>query len=181
MIVETPFPHLIFKNAIDISMLSRIKQEFEYAKHGDYYVNADCCELNSYLQNYAWENLYLQRKELEKITKNIKNNLPCNKNDSFFRIMIKVMDPGTIHHSIHCDADWKQLTTIIYISDNNTGTKFYKTRQSDSFDKEVEWEINKGYSFIPSLHSWHNFENDLKFKEKRIVLMLTLCNKTYYR
>lgn len=181
MIFNDPFPHYIVYDIIDKHMLDKIKSEFEQKPHGDYYINADYSEINDYLQNFAWTELVKHRTELEKITHNKRNKLPCNENDSFFRIMVKVMDPGTKHHSIHLDSDWKQLTTIVYVSDENTGTKFYTDNNKLAFYKEVEWKKNKGYSFIPSSTSWHDFENSIEFNEPRIVIMFTLCNKRYYR
>jgi len=181
MLESNPFPHFIHDDFFKEELLSYIYNKYKDQDHGDKWLTADDAFLNNALQEIAYETLFPVKELLDNCVSNAKNKHTCNLNDSFFRILIKVMDPGTSHHSIHTDADWKQLTTIVYISNQGTGTKFYKGNTPESFATEVEWKQNRGYSFVPSKTSWHNFEHAENATEKRIVVMFTLANKRYHR
>lgn len=174
-----PFTYITQKNFLSSELLTQVYNKWKNADHGDYWITC-YDDQNKQLQEHA-KKLWRVRKKLVPHTPDMLNILNCNKNDSFFRIMVKVMDPGTSHHEIHTDANWKQMTTIVYISPEGLGTLFYKGPNEKDFVKEVRWKQNLAYSFIPANNSWHNFKHLDGMKDKRIVLMFTLCNKTFYR
>lgn len=180
-IIHDPFPHVVHEDFFKDKLLNSIYDTYSQYDHGDYQITADTPKLNKKLQQIAYDKVFMVKENLSKHGSPPRNTYVCNINDSFFKILIKVMDPGTSHHSIHCDADWKQLTTIIYVSKHGQGTKFYSADDENCFSKEVEWKQNRGYSFVPSMNSWHNFMHSADAPEKRIVVMFTLANKRYYR
>lgn len=181
MIIHEPFPYFLYEDFFENNLLTSIYEKYKSYNHSDRWITADEHELNAELQSIAYKKIFPIKKILDPYVTAPRNKYPCNINDSFFKIMIKVMDPGTSYDVIHTDAAWKQLTTLVYVSKQGTGTRLYKSDKEESFAKEVEWKQNRGFSFIPSNNSWHNFLHDPSASEKRIVVMFTLSNKTYYR
>jgi hypothetical protein len=182
MIENDPWPHLIKDNFFSSEILNKIQNEYGDREHGDYWVTYT--DSVSQELHEVTKDLWTYRKQLEENRQpnvHFRNRMLCGQRYSFFRILVKVMDPGTSHGRIHRDADWKQMTTIVYVSKESTGTLLYKTNEPNSFVKEIPWKQNRAYSFIPSDTSYHDFKHSDNHNKKRIVVQFTLCNKTYYR
>jgi hypothetical protein len=140
-------------------------------------------ELNEMLQEKAWNTLYPTYVELSKHTTDPSTWLSTKPEDVFFRIATMSLPSGHKHsggsNGVHLDDEWKQLTTIIYFSKESKGTDLYTSETGDPV-KNITWKFNKGYSFVPSKNSWHNFEHPEEIKSNRLTMMFIMCNKRYY-
>lgn len=86
---------------------------------------------------------------------------------------VSICAPGTFYECIHNDDEFKIMSSIFYISSKGTGTLLYD--KNKKFYEEVTWRKGKGYSFIPTKSSWHNYKNDTD--ELRIALIINMTTR----
>jgi hypothetical protein len=181
-----PWPHMIHDKFFTGEELEILKdfQKQRLNKNWMHFVGKnDGRKINELLQNKAWDMLYPTYLDLSRVTKGKSTCYSTKAEDVFFRIATMCLPPGHKHtggtNGVHLDDEWKQLTTIVYFSEESKGTDLYTSETSEPV-KNIGWKFNKGYSFIPSKYSWHNFEHPESIKSKRLTLMFIMCNKRYY-
>ena len=107
--------------------------------------------------------LYKHRLTLKKLV----DNPRCEHSDipqsCFWNIHLVTLVPGR-EKGKHRDAEWKLLSSILYVSDEGGGTIFI----DEEGEHQIEWKPNRLVSFIPSEDSWHRYENMLN-TERRTV------------
>ena len=180
--VFKPWPYAVFKKFFtkeEIEMLKPLQESAQIRSGMHWITMQDGWRLNDMLQDKAWNVLYPAFVDLKKITKDIKAIRSDKKEDVFFRIGMMSLKPGT-EHKIHLDDDWKQQTTVVYLSKEGLGTDLYTGSEQEDYYHSVDWKFNKGYTFVPSEHSWHSFKHPKHYKRNRVTVMFNMCNKRCY-
>ena len=183
-----PFPHVVYEDFFNNDELEILKPLIDETskKLGNQYINKKHGIYNELLQDKAYDIVMPVFEQLKEITPYPSTQYSTAPEDTFFRIKIWALEPGFTHTAspdgtgIHCDDSWKQMTTVVYLSNKSAGTHLYRSNKQEDYAKTIDWEFNKGHSFISSKDSWHNFEHPKEFNESRVTLMFLLANKRYY-
>lgn len=89
------------------------------------------------------------------------------------QVEFNVCGVGYNYDIIHTDAVNKVFSTVVYLSQDGSGTPLYRTKDKQSLAKTIEWKPNRALSFFRSDHSWHDFGCG-KFNEPRRTLTLVV-------
>lgn len=95
--------------------------------------------------------------------------------------------------SIHDEGDSKTMALVIYLTpEENLGTHLYKTSETSSYVKTIEWKSNRGFLMVsqPGV-TWHSFQSQNstrltlnfyyeKFEKIPYIDNLTLEKKTWF-
>ena len=184
MLQTKPFSHFIHYNILPSNLIDSFC-EFGYSIYNNQKLHVQ--NINPIMKNDHYKeniNLYkLCRKFCFKhlittyrllkqnMTEVPKRNFNVGDDKIYFIPSVSILEPQAIYEPIHCDADWKLMSSIFYISDNGTGTLLYDNNKQ--FYEEISWQKGKGFSFIPSESSWHNYKNNTEGLRMALVINMT--------
>ncbi len=80
------------------------------------------------------------------------------------------------YYPIHCDAHYKIMSTVIYITpEENLGTRMFREQDESTLVKENTWKPNKAFMFCNYQgYTWHDYASSDK---PRYTLMHNLVSE----
>ena len=173
-----PFPYLEYFNFFTDQELEQILNQSNRAEEIDQCLSLSNTDKDFFvlMQDKAWTiakdyNILLEH------TPHPHNKTSAKPEDCYFKIQLKKLKPG-FSYRIHADSHTKHMTSVFYISDTGKGTDVYDNDKN--WHSNITWKKNKGYSFIPHVHSYHSYEHPIDFIEPRITIMFIYQNKRFY-
>ena len=174
-IYHDPWIHLIENNYFPDVFFKKIQTVSKDFDQGYYTLETilDLKELNDYISFKTFE----YRKLLISIVSNPYNTLPCSVQDSVLEKRIAIFNPGGYVRNLHTDLRQKQITTIVFLSEQGLGTELYPSNKYENLT-QIEWKENRALTFIPTKDTYHDFDHptDL-FTEDRATLLINVYNK----
>lgn len=96
-------------------------------------------------------------------------------------IELRICPPGFVYKKIHCDAVEKIMSTVLYITpEQSNGTELYGTRDVESLSDIVTWRENRALIFVgqnnPLIQgTWHNYRNTTNLARATANLILQMA------
>ena len=173
-----PYPYLEYYDFFSQEELTAILDQANQYDEIDRYLNISNTDEKFFMsmQDKAWS-IADNYNVLKEHTVYPHNRYSSDPADCYFKIHLKKLKPG-FSYPIHADSHTKHMTTVFYIGETGKGTDIYDNDQN--WHSNITWEQNKGYSFIPHVHSHHSYEHPADFSESRITIMFLYQSKYFY-
>lgn len=94
-------------------------------------------------------------------------------------IELVVCPSGYRYDHIHCDTEYKLMTTVLFMyPDEGDGTELYTDKTPQSLHSQVPWKANRAISFVSQNNpefqrTWHNYGNTKPFQRVSFNLILS--------
>ena len=144
-IFKEPWPHLIIDNYLDEDTFLELKHTIENSfddPHTDINTKFVPCQFP----------------EMADLKEHFDINL--NLIDDGMISHYSLLQANDKHKNIHTDYGFKIMTCILYISDNNIGTRLYKDKDGSPV-AIVDWKPNRLVCFKPTEETFHDVVSDV--------------------
>lgn len=94
-------------------------------------------------------------------------------------IELVVCPSGYRYDHIHCDTDYKIMSTVLFMyPEEGDGTELYTDKTEQSYHSQVPWKPNRAISFVSQNNpkfqrTWHNYGNTKPFQRVSFNLILS--------